>query len=269
MISFILILLLTNASSLVVAEKRSVFSLDVTEEEEHPGYTVTISHPGSYSSLNGLLLKKTSSDYEYDVSLKAVTFLSGDKTLLDLNGTLSLLPNENGYRVNASLEGKYNDKNDFQYKMDFDRKLTCPQYNLFHSLSVDTGLECKSSLKTENCQDSLGDNSHLRIDLNLTDPENPFIDRTTLKQLLVFQNDSGYETMNMTGPLMDIQVNAEWKDLKKEDLTSRKKAVFKSHVDLIPSFEIHYLRDQEQVMLKLLHSLPLKQSDEEFKRQEL
>ena len=256
----------------VIHGKRTIFKMEVTDEEDGDlmDMHIDMEHPMTGSSVKAVL--KQRNDKDFDVSLNSSTFiLKGIETKVTLNGVVSLGFLDYGYQINASLTGKLNDNIPFEYNLKFDRQFICPHFDLFHELLETQGsltdnddlFSFKSSLKTDKCKESDGLFSYLTIDVDLDWRRNYLIHPTKLRQLFVFEGDSGYESMNMSSPMMDINVTADWID-NETDFKTKKKAVFKSNklLDWLPSFQIDYLRNQEEIMLSLIRGNKLKIRDE-------
>jgi hypothetical protein len=258
--------------------KRIIFKLEVTDQADDGGAIdihFNLNHSMTGSTVLGVIKQRNQEDF--DVSLDLTTFaLWGIQTDLKLKGVISLGFIEYGYQVSGSLFGQLNNIT-FQYNLKFDRQFICPQFDLFHELQETRQAESsgnnddlfsfKSTLKTINCKDSQGINSALVIDINLDSKNNPLIQESKLRQLFVFERDSGNETMSMTSPIIDINVTADWKDLNdKNSFRSTKKAIFMSKkiLEWLPSFEIEYLRTQEQLILKLVRAEELNNKRDEL-----
>ena len=241
--------------------KRTIFKLEISDEEREDGnadFHLQMDHPSTGTSMKGFLKQNSVSDFDVFLSGSSYIF-GGMKSDFSINGITALTGLEAGYHVNCSLKGIIN-STPFTYLLDFSRLFICPHFTLHHQLTTEneTPLSFVSSLKQENCRDNDGNFSHLVIDIDLDSHTNPLIQETRLKQLFVFEDDSGWESMNFTNPVMDIRVTAEWKDLNDDKaFSSRKRAVFQSNklLDWIPSFDIQYIRNQEQIMLNLIRGL--------------
>lgn len=135
------------------------------------------------------------------------------------------------------------------YLLDVARRHSCPEIVLTHNLTtMPAEVIYFSSNVSEKClgASAIDDLLASVLAINVTlETQLSRLASVDLKQIFVFNGNNGWESMNFSNPLMDINVTAEWDS--DGGYSHTKKALFASKlISWLPSFSIEYdnLRDQ-------------------------
>jgi hypothetical protein len=157
------------------------------------------------------------------------------------------------------------------YNLTFISAKTCPTISLYHNLTtIPDSILYFSSNVTEVCDFDDKFSSQMNINISL-ESQLWHLANAELRQIFEFERNEGSESMNVTHPLMDISVTANW--TKKSNLIHYKKAIFKSKItDFIPSFEIEFQKYKDipnKLILNILKEVPTVHNINQFDKNEL
>ncbi|KAI1280861.1 hypothetical protein HDE_13521 [Halotydeus destructor] len=174
---------------------------------------------------NQSLTVKSYFETSQSLSVESETVVSGQKQHLSIINKSQLRHEQSG------ISGIY--------LLTVQRQPECPTLSLSHNLTtVPKGFFDFSSNVSEKCDITDGIPS-IVMDINLT--LNTLLSELAsidLQQIFVHNGPDGWESMNCSNPIMDINVTAEWNGMQKRHI---KKALFTSKLlPWLPSFTLEY-----------------------------
>jgi hypothetical protein len=260
--SVAVIVLLLCCLIVAVTAKKSVFSLQVLEDDGVGEWEVTFSM-GSLvlgHSVSGQgKLQRNFTEKERAVFDAKFNCHVGDEELTG-DALLELIPAGTvGYDVAVTAGLRSASGLSAAYLLQANRLFTCPRLVLNHNLTtIPDHLFAFSSQLTETCESK--NKSQIAIEVNVSSSVFPII-TTSLQQVFAFDGPNGWEWMNATNPAIDVAVTAEWQGIN-ESYRHKKTAKFQSKIPSLPTFALEYMNQADRIVFSVLKQLPNNGHDE-------
>lgn len=173
---------------------------------------------------------------------------------------------DDGFKLKIHSQLTTRDHVNVTYDLECERRHVCPRIVLNHSLtSFPREFVTFQSEAIETCYTKSSEHDHdfntpsdLIIKILLYSHIYPILN-TKLDQIFVFQHSTGWESMNATNPVADINVKADW-----NETVHLKTASFTGKMFNLPSFDIEYHKDDGYSLLMKTKRIKLSNDHDEL-----